>query len=93
MQSVPISIKIEPGLKFRIQNLAEMTDKSPHRLMKEAISDFVDREEKRERFRLEANEASRDYSQTGLHLEQAEVFAWLDTWGTENETEAPACHK
>ena len=93
MQNATVSIKIEPEMKARIKNLAAMSNKNPHKVMREAIFEHVEREEKRERFKIEANEASRDFEETGLHLTQAEVFAWMDRWGTENETKAPECHK
>ena len=53
----------------------------------------VEREEARESFKKEALQAWREYRETGLHLSVEETAAWLDTWGSENETEAPECRK
>lgn len=33
------------------------------------------------------------YQETGLHATSPEVFAWLETWGEENEQPVPICHK
>ena len=53
----------------------------------------VEREEARESFKKEALQAWREYRETGLHLSVEETAAWLDTWGSEKETEAPECRK
>jgi predicted transcriptional regulator len=33
------------------------------------------------------------YQETGRHLPGQEVRTWLNTWGTENESTVPECHK
>ena len=87
-----VSVKIDNELKGRVENLANLRKRSPHWIMQEAISEYVNREEARESFYAEAMAAWADYKETGLHVTLAEVSAWLKTWGTEAETEAPACH-
>lgn len=61
--------------------------------MREAICQYVDREEKREAFRQDMIKAWEEYQETGLHATAAEVDTWLASWGTENELPAPVCHK
>jgi len=61
--------------------------------MREAITQYVDREEKREAFRQDTLKAWEEYQETGLHATAAEVESWLANWGAEHETPAPACHK
>ena len=50
--------------------------------------------EKRERLALieEAIRSEEHYKQTGLHITWEECKAWLRTWGTPDEKEAPECH-
>ena len=48
----PVAIKIGADIKERVQRLAEARHRTPHWLMREAICQFVEREEKREAFRL-----------------------------------------
>lgn len=88
-----ISVKIEEGLERRLQKLAVSRQQSPDGLMREAIEQFVEREEARENFKQEAHAAWEDYKETGLHLTGDELRDWMKTWGTEAETEAPECHK
>lgn len=77
----------------RLKALAEARQRKPHFLMKEAVKQYLDREEKRESFRQEALASWREYRETGLHLTGEEAAAWLDTWGTEDEVGMPPCHE
>lgn len=86
------SIKLEDDLKDRIQSLAESKQRSAHWIMREAIREYVSREEARRSFDQAAIDALEEYQETGLHLTGEEVFAWLETWGTDEESEPPACH-
>ncbi len=87
------SIKIDDALKGRVQHLANLRRRSAHWIMREAIAQYVEREEARESFKQEAMASWADYQETGLHLTGEEVSAWLRTWGTEAETEPPECHE
>ena len=89
----PIAIKIDQDTRDRIKRLAEARHRTSHWVMREAISQYVEREEKREAFRQGAINAWNEYQETGLHVTGDEVIAWFDTWGEENEKAAPVCHK
>ncbi len=86
------SIKLDDELKGRVQQLAGLRQRSPHWIMREAIKEYVGREEARERFKQEALASWTAYQETGRHLTGQEARAWLNTWGTETETELPECH-
>jgi len=88
-----ISIKIDDDLENRVQNLAASRQQSPDGIMREAIQQYVEREEAREHFRQEALASWDDYQETGLHLTGDELRTWLSTWGTDAETEPPEYHK
>ncbi|WP_297462572.1 CopG family ribbon-helix-helix protein [Ferrovum sp.] len=88
-----VSVKLDSDTRTRIENLAEVRHRSAHWIMREAISQYIDREEKREAFRQDALKAWEEYQETGLHATAAEVDTWLSSWGAENELPAPACHK
>ncbi|MCH8336387.1 MAG: CopG family ribbon-helix-helix protein [Proteobacteria bacterium] len=87
------SVKLDDDLKRRIQNLAESRQRSPHWIMREAIRDYVEREEARESFNREALASWEAYQETGRHLTGQELHDWLRTWGTDRETEIPDCHE
>ena len=87
------SLKLEAALKNRIRILAQSQRRSPHWVMREAIAQYVEREEKRHAFTNEAMESWRRYRETGRHLTNAEVGGWLDQWGTPEEAPIPECHE
>ena len=86
------SVKIDDELKGRVQALARVRDRSPHWVMREAIRQYVDREEARESFHQEAVDSWKDYQETGLHLTGEEVARWLGSWGKADEPDLPDCH-
>ncbi len=88
-----VSVKLDSDIRVRVENLAEARHRSAHWVMREAIGQYVDREEKREAFRQDTIKAWEEYRETGLHATAAEVDTWLASWGAENELPAPACHK
>ena len=87
------SVKLDSELKNRLDRLAGTRRRSPHWMMREAIRQYVEREEARESFKQEAIQSWREYRETGLHLTLDETAAWLNTWGAEDETETPPCHE
>ena len=89
----PTAIKIDQVTKDRVKRLADARDRTPHWLMKEAINQYLEREEQREALKQDTLNAWVEYQETGLHATGDEVQAWLMTWGEENETPAPVCHK
>lgn len=90
--ATPTSIKLDEELKDREQRLADSRERSAHWLMRAAIEEYVDREERREAFKREALEAWETYQTTGLHVTSDEMRKWLASWGTEDELPAPKCH-
>jgi predicted transcriptional regulator len=87
------SIKLDDELKNRIQNLAKQRNRSPHWIMREAIKEYIHREEARESFKQEALASWKAYQETGQHLSGQEVKNWLTTWNADQEKEIPECHE
>ena len=93
MTTTAVAIKIDQKTKERYKNLALIKDRSTHWMMREAINQYVDREEKRESFHQDAVNSWNEYQETGLHATGDEVIKWLNTWGTNDEKDAPECHQ
>ena len=87
------SVKLDDDLKSRIQQQADIRHRSTHWIMREAIRNYVEREEARESFKQEALASWTAYQETGQHLTGQEVRDWLKIWGTDKETEIPECHE
>lgn len=88
----PVAIKIDAQTKARVQRLAEARQRTPHWLMREAIAQYVEREEKREALRQDALQAWQTYQTTGLHLNADEADAWLAKLAAGQDVEPPECH-
>lgn len=88
----PVAIKIDSDIKERVRRLAVARDRTPHWLMREAISQYVEREEKREAFRQDGIKAWNEYQATGLHLSATEADEWLARLEAGQDVEPPECH-
>lgn len=93
LKVIPTSIKLNQDTCARLKHLAETRHRTAHWLMREAINQYIEREEKREAFQQETIKAWNAHRETGLHVTAEEVEVWLASWGTENELAAPVCHK
>ena len=88
----PVTVKIEPAIKLRVQRLAQARNRTAHWVMHEAIVQFVEREEKREGVRQDAIAAWDEYQLTGLHVTMGEADAWLAKLENGQDVEPPAAH-
>jgi len=86
------SVKLDDDLKDRIQHLANARSRTPHWIMRTAILDYVEREEKQENFKQEALRAWEAYQKTGEHLTLEEADVWLAKLETGEDAELPKCH-
>ena len=81
------SVKLDDELKNRVKDLANARQRSAHWIMREAISDYVDREEKREALRRDALKAWSAFQRNGKHLKMEEADAWLAKLESGEDTE------
>lgn len=88
----PVSIKLDDNTKARVKRLADARNRTAHWLMREAITQYVEREEKREAFRNDTLKAWEEYRTTGLHLTADQADSWLAQLEEGNDIEPPECH-
>ena len=88
----PTTLKIDPSIKDRVKRLADSRHRTAHRIMVDAISEYVEREEKREAFRQDGIRAWNEYQATGLHVAFEEADAWLAKLEAGQDAEPLACH-
>jgi predicted transcriptional regulator len=86
------SLKLDDATKQRVQTLAAQRDRSAHWLMREAIRQYLEREEARESFKAEALASWTAFQENGQHLTGEETAQWLNRWGSDAETQRPPCH-
>ena len=85
----PVSVKLDGDERARLAALAAQRKRSSHYLRREAVREYLTREEARQSFRDEAAAAWRDYEESGRHATQAELDGWIDSLGTRRPRPAP----
>ena len=91
MASLPI--KLDAKVKGRLQRLAQARRRSPHWLMREAIEQYLEREERREQLRRDAAAAWEEYRATGRHVTGAEADAWMAQLQAGKRLPPPRSHR
>jgi predicted transcriptional regulator len=92
-QAPTTSLKLDPEIKERVQRLAEAKRRSSHWVMREAIEEYVTREEEREKLRQEILTAWEEYQATGLHVTGEEANAWMERLARGENVKPPKPHK
>lgn len=88
----PMSVKLDPDTRARLDHLAKSRRRTPHWMLREAVAQYVEREEKREAFRQDTLKAWEAYRTTGLHVTAGEADAWLAQLAEGKDIEPPECH-
>jgi predicted transcriptional regulator len=89
-QPIPKVVKLDAQTKERLDHLGERKNRSTHWLMKEAIVRYLEQEEYNEALKQETLKGWRDIEE-GRVVSHKSVSTWLDTWGTDEETDRPSC--
>ena len=82
------SIRLNSEVETPLEELAQKLDRSKNYIINQAIKEFVQRqsmEDTRWTDTLEALSSIKD----GKAIDEKEVTAWLDSWGTKDEGSAP----
>lgn len=88
----PVAVKLEDNIRERIKRLAQIRRRTSHWLMREAIEQYVDREEKQAAFREDALKAWEEYQLTGVHISHQEADTWLAKLEAGEYVKPPRCH-
>ena len=86
------SVKLDESTKARVHRLAQARRRSAHWLMREAIEQYVEREERKDAFRESALASWEEYRSGGRHVTEEEADAWLARLEAGEEAEPPQCH-
>ncbi len=89
--SSAVTVKLDRAERARIAALAGHKNRSAHFLMRQAILEYVEREEARHHFVQAAQASYEQYKQTGEHLTMDEFSAWVDQVQDNPATPMPAC--
>jgi predicted transcriptional regulator len=86
------SLKLDTETRERVRRLAEARRHSSHWVIREAVAQYLAREEQREQLRQDALAAWAEYQATGLHATAEETDAWLARLEAGEDADPPACH-
>jgi predicted transcriptional regulator len=85
--SSTFSIRLKPTVKRRLTKLARETGRSANFLISDAVESYV---ADQERIRSEIRQATRQV-ESGHYVRDADMKAWLLSWGTDHELPPPKC--
>lgn len=71
-------IKLDDKISARLKALGAKRDRSPHWLMRKAIEQYLDQEEKYEAEKAEDMAEYEDYLLTGKAIDNQAMLSWLD---------------
>lgn len=92
-QTVPVSVKLPTEIRDRLKAVADSQDRSMHWLMREAVSQYLEREEARAALKAAADQSWQHYQHTGLHVTLDDVNEWMDKVINREEPGILKCHK
>lgn len=90
MTSSTTGLKLEAGIEERLSGRAPAPGA---RLMREAIEQYIEREEARERLGADALAAWADFERTGKHISADEADAWLSRLEAGEDADPPTSHR
>ena len=86
------TVELESDTQQQLEQIAASRRQPAASLLREAVEQFVEREQRRSQLMQDSLDALHHYQTTGLHLTQEEVEVWLDQWETGEQTSLPECH-
>jgi len=84
-----LGVRLDEQLENRLSALAAKTKRSKSFLAKEALTRYVEEEERKERENALTVARWEEYQETGEAVSNEAMMDWLESWGTEQETVCP----
>jgi predicted transcriptional regulator len=86
------SLGLDAEMESRLLRLAEARRQPTNTLMREAIEQYVEREERRQQLRHDALAAWTEYQATGQHVTADEADVWLSRLEAGEDADPPTPH-
>ena len=84
-----LGVRLDDQLESRLSALAAKTQRSKSFLAKEALTRYIEEEERK----LRENELTlarwEEYQETGETISNEDMMEWLESWGTDQEKPCP----
>lgn len=79
------SMRISDDLKKSLETISKISHRSQSQIATKAIAEYVARNE----WKLKAIQEAKNEADKGVFVSQEAITDWLDSWGSENELQAP----
>lgn len=83
------SVRLQPEVECPLEELAQKLDRSKNYLINQAIKEFIARQSMEES-RWEETLQALSSIRSGKTVPEAEVTAWLESWGADEELGPPS---
>lgn len=84
-----LGVRLGEQLEKRLNALAAKTHRSKSFLAKEALTRYVEEEERKQRENELAMARWEEYQESGETVNNEAMMDWLDSWGTDEEKPCP----
>lgn len=84
-----LGVRLDAQLESRLNALADKTQRSKSFLAKEALTLYIENEERKQRENELTMARWEEYQETGETVNNADMMDWLDSWGTDGEKPCP----
>lgn len=84
-----LGVRLDEQLENRLNALAEKTQRSKSFLAKEALTRYIEDEERKQRENELTMARWNEYQETGETVSNETMTEWLGSWGTEQEKPCP----
>ena len=91
-ETIAFTTNVSRSLAERVDQFARQQQQSSESIFRDAVSEYLDRQDQRQSFRQDAIDAWNDYQRTGLHLSGDKADAWLAKLEAGEIVAAPDCH-
>lgn len=84
-----LGVRLDKELEDRLNALAEESQRSKSYLTKEALTRYIEEEERKLRENKLTLARWQEYQETGETISNQTVTEWLESWGSEQEKPCP----
>jgi predicted transcriptional regulator len=92
IETIAVTTNMPRTLAERMDQFARQQQQPSDAIFRDAVSEYLDRQDQRRSFRQDAIDAWSDYQRTGLHVSGEEADAWLAKLEAGETVAAPDCH-
>jgi len=84
-----LGVRLDKQLEDRLNALARRAQRSKSFLAKEALTRYIEEEERKQRENELTLARWEEYQETGEAISNEVMMEWLESWGTEQEKSCP----